>query len=110
MILVCLGVGIFALAVYISAYIFIVTDGVGQMKISRGLLRTVLTWGYLKSSFRRFCNHHRHFFFGKCSAEQGKQAVDGRLISLQGEQQNLLDFVHAMPRGMALVLNMGSYT
>lgn len=45
------------------------------------------------------------------TAQFGKNALDGEVITLSGEKKSLLnDYIKKMPSGMPLVLNMGSYT
>lgn len=76
-----------------------------------GLLKTVLTWGYVKASFRRFCFVYKNKLFSQPQAQIGSQALDARVVNLSGETQYLVrDFISTVPLGVPLILNMGSYT
>ena len=75
------------------------------------LLKTVLTWGYAKASFRRFCFVYKNKLFSQPQAQIGSQALDAKVVNLSGEIQYLLrDFISTVPLGVPLILNMGSYT
>ena len=76
-----------------------------------GLHISVFTWGYFKSSFRRFSNYYKNKLLGTPVASAGKAALDARLVDLQGNEKSLLrDYILRMPKGKPLFLNMGSYT
>ena len=107
---------------YIFGFIFIHGSSPGKDKgqddfidktcAPSGLLKTVLTWGYFKASFRRFLQFYRLCLFPQPQAKLGKPAVDAVLIDLvsNSEKSLLRDYVMNMPSGMPLILNMGSYT
>jgi hypothetical protein len=107
---------------YIFGFIFIHGSSPGKDKgqddfidktcAPSGLLKTVLTWGYFKASFRRFLQFYRLCLFPQPQAKLGKPAVDAVLIDLvsNSEKYLLKDYVMNMPSGMPLILNMGSYT
>ena len=76
-----------------------------------GILVTVLTWGYTKATWRRFRVDFAAWFRGEPKATAGARAPDAKLVDLDGKELSLLaDFVNKMPKGMPLVLNMGSMT
>ena len=113
---------LFLASLYIFGFIFIHGSSPGQDKgqdkfidktcAPSGLLKTVLTWGYFKASFRRFLQFYRLCLFPQPQATLGKPAVDAVLIDLtSGSEKSLLaDYIMQMPAGMPLILNMGSYT
>jgi len=108
--------------VYIFGYIFIAGSAPGQNKEqdkfiektcnpNAGILKTVLTWGYAKASFRRFRVDLVAWLRGEVKAMLGAKAPDADLVGLDGKKLSLLrDFVDKMPAGMPLVLNFGSFT
>lgn len=116
--------GALMLAFYIAAFMFVggssegpgpnkgQNDFINQVCCPRtGIFATTYNFGYLKASFRRFCNYYRVMFFGIRVAAKGKPAPDAELLSLDGKPLSLLrDYISRMPQGMPLVLNMGSYT
>jgi hypothetical protein len=75
-----------------------------------GLLKTVLTFGYLKATWRRFFNYYRLIFFPQKKAVVGKLAPDCKVVDLNGEIRQLSTYIKATPKGMPLILNFGSYT
>jgi hypothetical protein len=76
-----------------------------------GILVTVLTWGYTKATWRRFRVDFAAWFWREPKAKLGHLAPDAALVDLDGKELSLLaDFVNKMPKGMPLVLNMGSMT
>jgi hypothetical protein len=76
-----------------------------------GLLKTVLTYGYFKASFRRFIQHYKLFFSRKPIAKLGQKAPDAEIVSLDGTVLSLQrDFISKMAKDVPLILNMGSYT
>jgi hypothetical protein len=76
-----------------------------------GLLKSVLTWGYLKASFKKFRDFYRLRLFPQPTATTGKPAVDATVVDMNGKEKSLLnDYILKMPKGMPLILNMGSYT
>jgi hypothetical protein len=78
---------------------------------TRGLLKTVITWGYVKATWRRFVQHYRLIIFPQPQAKLGTKAPDAQLFRLDGSTCSLLqDFVAKMEPGMPLILNMGSFT
>lgn len=116
------GAGVAGAGLFIFGYIFIAGSKPGanpdQDKFinktctpNKGILTTVLTWGYFKASWRRFRVDMFALLTGEPKARAGKKAVDASLISLDGKELCLLeDYVEKMPKGMPLVLNMGSLT
>lgn len=119
--LILLIISSFLLGFYI--FVFIFTHGSSPGKNERqdkyinetcapsGLLKTVLTWGYAKASFRRFYNVYRLKLFPQPQASLGKLAPDAKVISLSGKVQYLFsDYISKVPQGMPIILNMGSYT
>ncbi len=109
------GVGFFA---YVFGFIFIhgsiprgdkLDKWIDEVCAPSGLGKTVLTWGYTKATWRRFCRYYGAIMMKK--AKLGEKALDADLISLNNEPKSLLhDYVNVMPKGMPLILNMGSYT
>jgi hypothetical protein len=78
---------------------------------SYGLVKSVLTWGYFKASFRRFREYYKLFFTSVPVATLGMKAVDARLVDLDGKELLLInDFISKVPSHIPLILNMGSYT
>lgn len=74
-------------------------------------INSVLTYGYIKASIRRFCNDWRVALSCPPRVSLGSRAVDCKLVDINGKPLSLLrDYIEKMPRGMPLVLNMGSYT
>ena len=74
-------------------------------------INSVFTIGYVKASIRRFFTDRKMLFSSQPVAEKGKVAPDAKLIDLNGNELSLLkDYIAKMPKGMPLVLNMGSYT
>lgn len=109
------------LAVYIFGFIFLSGSSPGSDQSQdayvnatcapNGLLKTVLTWGYTKASFRRFYDHYRLLLFPQPRAQLGQKAPDGSVVSLNGKSQSLIDdYILKMPVGMPLIINLGSYT
>ena len=85
--LIGVGAGVVVVAsAYIFGFIFIHGSIPGANKnqdkfidetcAPSGLLKTVLTWGYTKASFRRFYIHYRLLFFPQQQAKVGKKAPD----------------------------------
>ena len=73
------------------------------------LLRSVLTWGYAKASWRRFRVDLMARLKGEPKANAGSMAPDATLVSLDGKELGLLhSFVNPMQKGVPLVLNFGS--
>lgn len=107
---------------YIFGFIFIHGSAPGTSKLDKfiddtcckddGLLKTVLTFGYFKASYRRFKRYYYHLLFNKnLNATLGKKAPDCTIYSINGEKLSLLsDYINKMPTGIPLILNMGSYT
>lgn len=118
------GIGAIVLfLVYIWAFVFIHGGPPGKNKKvdafvdvtccpKRGLFVTLLSFGYLKLGFRRFVQFYRLVLFPQPQAKLGKPALDAIVHAVNsGEQKSLLkDYIQAMPKGMPLVLNFGSYT
>lgn len=78
---------------------------------NEGLLKSVLTWGYAKASYRRFRVDLSTYMMREPIAKVGNAAPDAALVSIDGKEMRLLrDFVDKMPKGMPLVLNFGSFT
>lgn len=112
-----------AVAVYIFLFIFLhgsIPGGKGNQKQDKfidetcspsGLLKTVITWGYAKATWRRFAQYYRLILFPQPQAKMGAKAPDAKLVRLDGTNCNLLeDYVAKMEPGMPLILNMGSFT
>ena len=109
-----------AMGLYIFGFIFIHGSSPGKNKAQdqfidetcapNGLLRTVLTWGYAKATWRRFKRYYASWFITRACQDQ--QAPDAKLIALDGKECLLLrDFV--LPTtlmNIPLILNMGSMT
>jgi hypothetical protein len=75
-------------------------------------VKTLLTFGFMKASFRRCVRFHQNWL-NKCPvAEEGKPALDAKLVSLKdGSTKSLLqDYVLKQPKGKPLILNMGSFS
>jgi hypothetical protein len=75
-------------------------------------MKTLLTFGFMKASFRRCVRFHQNWL-NKCPvAEEGKPALDAKLVSLKdGSTKSLLqDYVLKQPKGKPLILNMGSFS
>jgi len=117
-----LGVA-FALIFYIWAFVFLHgsspgTDSKNDAFINKtcsptkGIFATVWTWGYFLNGWRRFSQFYRLVFFPRPMAKLGKRAVDATVYTVKdGEEKSLLrDYVDKMPKGMPLILNIGSYT
>ena len=69
----------------------------------------MLTWGYTKATWRRFHRYYGALMMKK--AKLGEKALDADLVTLNNETKSLLnDYINVMPKGMPLILNMGSYT
>lgn len=108
------------LCLYVVAFMFLHGDGpkgtkhdkwINTVCAPEGIFETVKSWGYVKASWTRFYNVYRLKLFPQDSAEVGKRAPEAKLISLEGKELSLLrDYVQKVPKGMPLVLNMGSYT
>ena len=76
-----------------------------------GMLKSVMTFGYVKATFRRFFATYRVFLLRINVAEVGKKAPDAKILTLNGVEKNLInDYIDKTPNGMPLILNMGSYT
>jgi hypothetical protein len=76
-----------------------------------GLHISVMTWGYFKLSCARCLDFYRLLLFPQARAKMGKKAPDAKLVDLKGKELSLLhDYIEKMPKGMPLILNMGSYT
>jgi hypothetical protein len=73
------------------------------------MLSSVLTFGYVKASFRRFFATYRAYAT-VFIAEEGKRAPSARVVKLDGVNTNLSTIFEALPVDMPIVLNMGSYT
>ncbi len=118
-----LGIGIFlliALVGYIFVFIF-----VSGSKPSGGnydkfvhetcssktpFIKTVLTFGYFKRTFKQFYQHYKLKLFPVPKAQLGKACPDAKLVTLNGEMKSLLaNYVNVNPE-IPLILNMGSYT
>lgn len=75
----------------------------------RGMLDSVLTFGYVKATFRRFYATYRAYFT-MTIAQEGKQAPDAAVVTLSGELKTLHAIFQSVPSGHPIVLNCGSYT
>lgn len=110
-----IGIGF---AAYVFGFIFIHGSAPRDDKLSKwinevcaptGLGKTVLTWGYTKATWRRFYRYYGALMMKK--AKLGEKALDADLVTLNNETKSLLnDYINVMPKGMPLILNMGSYT
>jgi len=109
-----------ALVLYILLYMFLMGSSAGKNAaldafISNtlgdgGMLPTVLTYGYVKATVRRFLAAYRAWLT-MTIAEEGGDVLDASVITLQGQEKSLLaDYVACMPTDMPLIMNMGSYT
>lgn len=108
--------------IYIFGYIFLTGSTPGanpeQDKFinqtcgpTGALLRSVLTWGYAKASWRRFRVDLMARLKGEPKANAGCMAPDATLVSLDGKELGLLhSFVNPMQKGVPLVLNFGSFS
>jgi len=117
-----LGAGVLGLGLYVFGFIFLSGSSPGKNKGQddfidktctgeKGLVKTVLTWGYAKATWRRFINRYKLVIFPQPQAMLGKAAPDAKLATLDGKEQFLLrDHVEKMAPGMPLILNMGSFT
>lgn len=116
-----LGLAAFALLFYVWIFIFISGScNTGQaydkfiMNIcsSSGLafFKTILTWGYLKRSFKNCLRHYRLKFFPVPAAELWKPCPEATLVDLHGNTKYLLKDYINQPSSMPIILNMGSYT
>ena len=119
-----IGIVLIALFLFLHIFLFIFTHGSspgkdkGQDKFidmtcaPSGLLKTVLTWGYFKATWRRWQIHHRLMFFPEKKAMLGKIAPDCKVIDINNcnEKSLLKDYINITPKGMPLILNMGSIT
>lgn len=110
-------------ALYVFAFIFISGSAPGKLGNSAqdkfidqtcngksGLLPTVLTLGYCKATVRRFVASWKLLVWPQPQAMVGKPAPDAALVTLDGRQVQLSEYLSAVPPGMPLVLNMGSFT
>ena len=94
------GVGVVCTAAYIFGFIFIHGSIPGANKkqdefidktcAPSGLLKTVLTWGYTKATWRRFLTHYKGVLFPQPQAKLGQRAPDAVLITLDGQECLLL--------------------
>lgn len=76
-----------------------------------GFFKRMITFGFFKSSLRRYLASWRVTIFPQPIATPGKSAPDAELVSLEGQCCSLLqDYILKTPAGMPLILNMGSYT
>ena len=112
------------LFLFLHSFLFIFTSGSkpGENSLSKfihnvcsgkkGLMVTVLTWGYYKASLRRFFQHYRLLIFPQPKAKCGCKAPDALLVDPNTNETKSLvkDFIDKVPKGIPLVLNMGSYT
>ena len=74
-------------------------------------IKSIFTIGYIKASIRRFIADYKLLIFPQPQAELGKFAPDCNLVNLNGQSLSLLeDYIKKCPKGMPLILNMGSYT
>lgn len=118
-----IGIFVLLLSILLYIYFFIFLSGsspgknaaqdkfINETCAPSGLLKTVLTWGYAKASFRRFYNHYRLLLFPQPIVSLGKAAADAKVVMLDGKIAFLKsDFISKMAQGMPLILNMGSYT
>ena len=120
MLYIIIGVSIVILAVFLHVFLFIFTHGSSPGKdkaqnnfidatcAPSGLLKTVLTFGYAKASYRRCYNYYRLMF--KQKAKLGQAAPDCKVVDLNGNNQLLSKYINAVPKGMPLIINSGSYT
>ena len=89
------GVGVVCTAAYIFGFIFIHGSIPGANKkqdefidktcAPSGLLKTVLTWGYTKATWRRFLEHYKGVLYPQPQAKLGQRAPDAMLITLDGQ-------------------------
>jgi len=109
-----------SVCVYMLMYMFLMGSSPGKnaaldafIKSSLGdggMLKTVLTFGYVKATVRRCVATYRAWLTMSI-AKEGGLALDALVVDLQGQEKSLLkDFVAPVPHGMPLILNMGSYT
>lgn len=122
LIVLALGAGIFILILYIFAFVivfgpqpkgkeydkFIMDLSAPQGDAS--FIKTVLTWGYFKRSFREFIKYYKLKFFPVSKATLGKRCPDATLVSLDGTVKSLLKDYVDIDQDIPLILNMGSYT
>ena len=116
------GVGLLALFLYGLFYMFLMGSSPGdhpaldsfiQSTLGKGghsdFLNSVLTWGYVKATFRRFFATY-WAYATTTQARLGRRAPDARVVSLDGQVTRLHDVLAEAPRGVPVVLSMGSYT
>lgn len=94
-----IGVGVVCTAAYIFGFIFIHGSIPGANKkqdefidktcAPSGLLKTVLTWGYTKATWRRFLVHYKGVLYPQPQAKLGQRAPDAVLITLDGQARSL---------------------
>lgn len=79
-------------------------------KSTFSFFKTLLSFGYLKRSFKTFYRYYRLKFFPVEFAQLGKKSPDAKLIDLNGNEKSLLKDYIEKSYDMPLILNMGSYT
>jgi len=120
MLILLLGACLVALIIYVLLYMFLMGSSAGKNAAldsfiintlgDGGMLKTVLTLGYVKATARRFFAAYRAWLTMPI-AEEGGDVLDAAVITLQGEEKSLLaDYIAGLPTDMPLILNMGSYT
>ena len=72
--------------------------------------RTLLTWGYLKRSFKNCYRYHKLKWFPVPEAKLGSFCPDAKLVDLKGGYKSLLSDYASQYENIPLILNMGSYT
>ena len=117
-----IGLFIISSVFFLHVFFFIFTHGsspgkdkgqdsfIDETCAPSGLLKTVLTWGYFKATWRRFSNYYRLIFFPQKKAILGKTAPNCKVVDLNGNEKQLSSYIEATPKGMPLILNMGSMT
>jgi hypothetical protein len=76
---------------------------------SSGMMDSILTFGYVKATFRRFFATYRAYFTMDI-AQLGKKAPDATVSTLCGESRTLHSIFQSVAKGTPIVLNCGSYT
>jgi len=106
---------------YIYGFIFMHGSSSGKNKYQdnfihttcgrNGILPTILTWGYMKATWRRFFIFYKLILFPQPQAKYGGKAIDSKLVSMEGKSLSLLnDYILKLPKEKPLILNMGSFT
>lgn len=73
-------------------------------------VKTLFTFGYLKTSFAMFCRaFYQNYVDTRSYAALGKAAVKASLVDLNGKSIYLEDFVEKH-RKIPLIINIGSYS